>query len=493
MVFADPESDEGGSPSLLPNDKIQEQVRQSREKLADQAHPHEDRARRIFNDQAREDMAAAGNIEGITAPKRSHVRFREVAASDEPSKRQREEYREERLSHGSRNAWFGNDSHMNQYERNDEGSGFNSDSETESRLGEAESCPYGCRYKSSDTWLIKAHLTQCPNKSIMSHKGEVSTNVQDQFAKHMIMSHTREVKAMVDDNLNILSKARFWPMPASSQALYAAMPAKAEPVRYNYNYDEAGLTVNNFKVVLKLHDRLNTSLSLNMFTNAALAKHETNRSWKIGKDATSMLVNDEFPEIKKQQEAMEALNNFRVIISQIWPLDGSVETLWNVVWKQMLSTAYQPQVEDISELFAYWLQDRAKAAMESRPPITFFHLQSIMSNICQRRLPVHNTEGLFREQKTGKEEALAKKNRLFKKGYRPYANPGNFRENKTRIVRQVDDCTCRKYNSMSGCSHQVASGGACVTPYGRWMHLCNFLDNSTGKLCLKPHPVTEHR
>ena len=103
MVFADPESDGGGSPLLLPNDKIQEQVRQSRGKLADQAHPHEERARRIFNDQAREGMATAGNIEGIITPKRSHSRSKEVTAGDATGRRQREEYLEERLSHGSRN------------------------------------------------------------------------------------------------------------------------------------------------------------------------------------------------------------------------------------------------------------------------------------------------------------------------------------------------------------------------------------------------------
>ena len=118
--------------------------------------------------------------------------------------------------------------------------------------------------------------------------------MNNQFVKLMVMSHMREVKAMVDDNLNILSKSRFWPTPASSHALYAAMPVRAEPVRYSYNYEEGGITVNNAKVVIKLHDRLNTALSLNMFTNAASAKHETSRSWRQGKDTTKVVVDDEF-------------------------------------------------------------------------------------------------------------------------------------------------------------------------------------------------------
>ena len=144
---------------------------------------------------------------------------------------------------------------------------------------------------------------------------------------------------------------------------------------------------------------MNTALSLNMFTNSALAKHETNRSWKPGRDPTSMLVEDEFAEIKQVQEAMKALNNLRVIFNQIWPLDGSVETLWNVVWKQMFVTAYQPHVEDVSELFAHWLKDRSQAAMEARPPMTFFHLQSYLNNICQRQVPAMSSDTLFREPK----------------------------------------------------------------------------------------------
>ena len=185
---------------------------------------------------------------------------------------------------------------------------------------------------------------------------------------------------------------------------------------------------------------------------------------------------------------MEALNNFRGIFSQIWPLDGSVETLWNVVWKQIFSTAYQPQVEDVSDLFAYWVQDRAKSAMESRPPINFFHLQSYMNNICQRRKPAHNKEGFFRDQR-----GEIEKGRTVKKGYRPYTSQGFGKDQNVKVVKQIDDCTCRKFNSAVGCAYRVPAGGACVTKYGRWMHLCNFFDSATGKLCLKPHQVTEHQ
>ena len=224
FLFADSESDAEGEPARLSEEQLAEQVRQSREKLADQTHPHEARARYLVNNQSRRDNSAEEHMD-----------------IDE-SRIRKENRRDERVRHVRFENTY-NERRSNTTE--EEGQGDYSEMETEGKGLELESCPYGCPYKSSDTWLIKAHLTRCPNKDSQSGTGEMPMTMQNQFAKHMVKSHTREVKAMVDDNLNILCKARFWPTPASLQALYAAMPSKAEPVRHNYNYSECGLTVNN--------------------------------------------------------------------------------------------------------------------------------------------------------------------------------------------------------------------------------------------------------
>ena len=51
VVFADSEHSEGGSSRRLTSDNLQDQIDQSREKLADQSHPHEGRAKVILNNQ----------------------------------------------------------------------------------------------------------------------------------------------------------------------------------------------------------------------------------------------------------------------------------------------------------------------------------------------------------------------------------------------------------------------------------------------------------
>ena len=122
-----------------------------------------------------------------------------------------------------------------------------------------------------DTWLMKKHLTKCPYKETDDTVSiDNSSSLQNNYAKYLVQSFQRTVKTSVDDNFNFLCPAGYWPYPASTQAMYAAMPIKAEPVRYNYNSSEWGVTINNQKVVLAMHDRTNTTLTLNMFTDHAL-------------------------------------------------------------------------------------------------------------------------------------------------------------------------------------------------------------------------------
>ena len=133
-----------------------------------------------------------------------------------------------------------------------------------------------------DTWLMKKHLTKCPYEETDDTVSiDNSSSLQNNHAKYLVQSFQRTVKTSVDDNLNFLCPARYWPYPASTQAMYAAMPIKAEPVRYNYNSSEWGVTINNQKVVLAMHDRTNTTLTLNMFTDHALKIFLGNRAEKI--------------------------------------------------------------------------------------------------------------------------------------------------------------------------------------------------------------------
>ena len=201
-----------------------------------------------------------------------------------------------------------------------------------------------------------------------------------------------------------------------------------------------------------------------------------------------MIMNDEFDEIKVQSIALQSLNNFRTIHQKIWPLDSSVDALFIVVWRQAGNVTYPPQVQDISELFAYWIQERAQAALENRQPMSYFNLQSHMNSLCQQRGP--STANVNRLATQQNNERFTKSGRKGQK-VRPYDRPYD----KERKVFKIEDKTCFYFNSCNGCPTQVPNGRSCGSgKFGqRWMHVCNFYDNSTGKVCMEPHMVMEHK
>ena len=460
----------------------------TRSDLADQSHPHEERARLIQR-----------QIQGTTYNKESFGKSKQVKLKNLTREKQREITKQ---TFTANNNLPGNVSSREEltmsvnmtpsqkiaFEKYMTSKAWEDDSDDEEHSSKlVEYCPYGCNYRTSTAWLMKAHLSKCPGKGACDVKQADNSSLQNDYAKYLVQSFERTVKSSVDDNLNYLTPARFWPAPASMQAMYAAMPIKAEPVRYNYNSSEWGITINNQKTVLAMHDRTNTSLTLKMFPDHALAKHEENQSWKPGRKGNTMIMNDEFEEIRKPGIAMQALNNFRTIHQKIWPLDSSVDTLFNVVWRQSANVSYPPQVQDISELFSYWIQERAQAALGNRPPMSYFNLQSHMNSLCQRRGPSTLNQNIPTMQ--GYENTNAKSG---KKGlkFHPYERPYG----KDRKVDTIEDKTCSNFNSPKGCPKQIPDGGSCSGRFGkRWMHLCNMYDSSTGKFCMEPHTVMEHK
>ena len=458
------------------------EIKLARERVAEQSHPHESRAKAFeetragYISQDHSDVVDNGGIVNICRKKRN-----DGHNSNAGSVRW-ELALDEKRRHTTANV------NRELYECRE------SDLVSQDKT---ESCPFGCDYRSADVSLVKAHLNRYPNKdqSFSVETADISSSSQNNFAKNLVQSFQRNVKAGLDDNLNLLCNARFWPLPSSSKAIYASMPSKAEPVRYNYNSNEWGLTINNHNVIIALHDRTITSVTLNMFTDNALAKHEVNRSWKPGKDGIKMVTKDEFDEIIKVPVSLNALNNFRCIYQKIWPLDTSVDALFNATWRQLGSSAYPPTAGDISELFAYWIQDRAQAAVEGRPPQTFVNLSSHLNTICQRRQPSESENNIFLEKGSSLTEKPKQGFKAARKGterFRRYNNePG--REPYSRQSSQGPG-TCILFNSIDGCPMQVPAGGTCVNRFGkRFLHLCNFFDNNKGAMCKGPHSVMNHR
>ena len=481
----DSEGESLGGPKLLQEDVFNQNIDKAKEDLAQQSHPQQKRALEALSLGGNNDRQQKSNSKD-QHPNSQHISGEQSSGSS--------------AGLGSKTKSFlMTEQQFNQIQmllsqktpKQKDSSDSDEDKSNSRDMG--ESCPYGCGYTSGASWLIGEHLKKCPLKGSSSGSNNNGPGLNNKYTKYLVKSHTRKVKECTDDNLNILSEARNFPASASLTAIYASMPVKAEPVRHNYNTGEFGLVINNMTGVLLLHDRTSTELLLQMFTDQALAKHETNKSWKPGKDGDSMLVRDEFPEIANMSGVLQALNNLRQINHKIHPRDSSAESLFNVVWKQSQNATYPPKKEDVTTLFGRWVQDRSDAASEGRPPMNFIQLQSHFSILCQRRGPSTSKDSQQESDryKDRKQKSHSLKRRFDTKRNDEYDN--NKPVKKRYVERSLIDNTCGNFNSPGGCRSQIPVGGSCMTKGGRrWRHVCNMYDEKNEKLCMKNHSIMEH-
>ena len=452
--------------------------------MDDQTHPHHKRAL--------EEIERENNTQGaLDAPGTvGGSNYKRVDQLSVPSTGHTEETDRIQESYSSTQKLF---EEYEQFRRFKESRGISAPSMNDSTMDMEEKCPYGCEYVSRDGWLMKAHLSQCPQKDpSASHSisSDSSGTNQNLHVKYLKLNYARQVEAISDDNLNVIAECRVWAIPASKEAIHAKMPLKAEPVRYNYNTMEWGLVVNNPKPVIALHDRTNTNISLNMFTNNALAKNENVSSFKPSKGG--VIMNQEYEPIKKSYLSRQAANNVRALLGCIFPLDKSPETLVAVIDSQMLSQSYMPTPMEISSFFQHWVQERATAAVEGRSPPGFLQMQSFMHSLCQQRGPVvydRNEERVDRgkrdRSRSGPQSVMD--SRPFKKSSHSYDSDRRSYRKSSRD----EDYTCIHFNSPEGCNSGIPAGGACSGKNIRWKHVCNYFDGH--KMCLMPHSVIDHK
>ena len=187
------ESDNDGAPMCLDESTLLKEFRQARERMAEQAHPHESRAKSVLD-----------IMRGVDAAEQARRSVSGYGKRKEDHEAETRAFKRIRFNEGDR----GNGTTVNirreAYEHKE------SDSNTPAK---SEACPYGCDYSSIDVELVKAHLSKCPNRNSSNSggTGEITSSSQNKFAKNLVQSFQRNVKAGLDDNLNLLCNVSFRP------------------------------------------------------------------------------------------------------------------------------------------------------------------------------------------------------------------------------------------------------------------------------------------
>ena len=174
---------------------------------------------------------------------------------------------------------------------------------------------------------------------------EHRAEVQEERAKHLKLCHDiideqyagaqlHPILITEDDGVATLTDGRWLPFPQSTEALCRKLPKQITPTQTNLELDMMGLPLASKKPLELLHNRVDNSLSLKMFSKERLINHEKLRKRKLDLvhgPSTSSIILDESPEdLKSNSEAMESLINYVILSNYIDCMDKSPLALLQV-------------------------------------------------------------------------------------------------------------------------------------------------------------------
>ena len=157
------DSDHEGAPKSLDESTLLNEIRLARERMAEQTHPHENRAKSVL------DM-----MRGAT--NQSQADTTEHAGRSGGGNRKRKDDHENE-ARALKKVWFNEVERGNGSPVNMRREAYDPLEQSHDTMTKSESCPYGCNYSSMDVELVKAHLYRCPNrnKTNSGETGEITS------------------------------------------------------------------------------------------------------------------------------------------------------------------------------------------------------------------------------------------------------------------------------------------------------------------------------
>ena len=263
-----------------------------------------------------------------------------------------------------------------------------------------------------------------------------------------------------DNNMDILNKARFYPISADWNIAHSLMPYKAKPVRINYPLQHLGITVSNKKLLANMHDLTFTNLSLLHFTDENLARSNVKfSSKKPGAD-------DE--EVAKKESRMpvllKALNNYRIISRMIFPGRYEADIFYTAMITKYLDPANTTRFtgEVLIRNFKEHLETTAMNAQGGKPPHSIKDIgaevqEAVIQSIQSKLDQVLQNQGAKQNRTPQPRNKFQSKYKTTFRGYRTVPYNTNNRSQAPRPTRPPPanmsgaPMHCFKFNSSSGC------------------------------------------
>ena len=313
--------------------------------------------------------------------------------------------------------------------------------------------------------MYKLHVDQCHEKKKSSADQEKHDKEQESYKEAIKL---RTIESHQDNRMDVLSPARFLPMPLRHEHIAKLQPVNQLPVWDRINLSHVGVHLADTAIIKKLHNRSYAGAQLKYFSTPNLGIVETDKELVLRPSAGGMKQTSNFKSITTIPEAVGALLNCEAIWRHLHPCDYGTYALVRFLLDKIhhvMPDRKLTSVTAVSCFFQAAFKGNADRVLSPEGPRTYQELVTFYNSMD------------WSSQNTSSNSGYSKPDIGKRSGQKRNAEGVKVEKRDSK----KDVAVCYAFNSPGGCSK--SSGRACRNGYGKeFKHCCSHVEAS-GFLC----------
>ena len=349
---------------------------------------------------------------------------------------------------------------------------------------EYDSCMEGWRTEvlpSEQTSLLiemyKLHISQCHEKKKNSDEEEKFDKDQENYKEAVRL---RTVEAHKDNRLDILSPARFFPMPLQYQSIAKLQPSKQTPVWDRLDLAHLGIHLADTSIVAKMHNMANGGFQLKECAAMNLSVNQSDKDLMFRlMHSGVMRQTRNVKSIKTMAEAIGALGNCEVIWRHIHPMDYGTTAVVRFLMDRINHAVPEKKLANVDTVCAFFqaaMKANADRVLGPQHPMTYQEVVTLYDSM---------------------DWGTSVKSIVTTPVKQDWRKPGGTKRpnvesgfNKRKDIK-TEILLCHGFNSAGGCHR--SNGDWCGSYGKKFMHQCDKVKDD-GSVCgAKDHGSTNHK
>ena len=230
--------------------------------------------------------------------------------------------------------------------------------------------------------MYKLHIAQCHEKKKNSEEEEKGDKEQENYKEAVKL---RTVEAHKDNRLDILSPARFFPMPLQYQSIAKLQPSKQTPVWDRLDLSHLGIHLADSSIVGKMHNMANGGFQLKECAAMNLSINQADKDLMFKPMLSgAMRQTRNVKSIRTMAEAMGALMNCEVIWRHIHPMDYGTTAVVRFLMDRINHAVPDKKITNVDAVCAFFqaaMKANADRVLGPEHPMTYQEVATLFSSM----------------------------------------------------------------------------------------------------------------